>query len=372
MNELWKNKKNWISLIVISIVVIVLAIIFFVMKDRNEVNNKDKGNYVAYVKINPLVKLTFNISNCEDSNNCDNFTTEVMEVTSLNDEALDIYRDLDFKDKKLEEVIVALILMAKENNYNIEDVNITTNWSDSEDYINKKIKDKLTNTETEVQIKVNYQKKLNEKEIINNYEKKYIVSFDSDGGSDVAKETIIQNKLAIKPSNPTKEGYNFIEWQLDGKTYNFDSKVVKDITLKAKWEKITESNENTTDNGQTGISQKEKDNATLKQQLKEKGLVWDFNTKEEAYHILDIWSGGYGGEVLENSYGESDIAYTVRVTLNTVACGGSEIIDIDWRNNQPVDFIYYLYSKGYNCSGNTGYYNGRHFVINENNELIYD
>ena len=49
---------------------------------------------------------------------------------------------------------------------------------------------------------------------------------------------LVENKTASQPKNPTKSGYKFVEWQLDGSKYDFKTKVTKDITLKAKWEEI--------------------------------------------------------------------------------------------------------------------------------------
>ena len=66
---------------------------------------------------------------------------------------------------------------------------------------------------------------------------KYTVKFNSDGGSKVKDQTVKEGDKAKKPSSPTKKGYVFKSWQLDGKDYNFNSKVTKDITLKATWEK---------------------------------------------------------------------------------------------------------------------------------------
>ena len=68
--------------------------------------------------------------------------------------------------------------------------------------------------------------------------KKYTVTFNSDGGSNVASQTIIENKRATKPNNPTRSGYTFVEWQLNGKTYDFNSTITKDITLKAVWKQV--------------------------------------------------------------------------------------------------------------------------------------
>ena len=66
--------------------------------------------------------------------------------------------------------------------------------------------------------------------------KKFTVTFESDG-SVVSTQEVKKNKTATKPSDPTKEGYEFVEWQLDGARYVFSTKVTKDITLKALWEK---------------------------------------------------------------------------------------------------------------------------------------
>lgn len=66
---------------------------------------------------------------------------------------------------------------------------------------------------------------------------KYTVTFDSDGGSSVSKQTVVSGKTATKPSNPTRSGYTFKGWYLNGAEYNFPSKVTKNITLTAKWEK---------------------------------------------------------------------------------------------------------------------------------------
>lgn len=65
---------------------------------------------------------------------------------------------------------------------------------------------------------------------------KFTVSFDSNGGSDVAPITVEKNGTVEKPLNPTKLGYKFISWQLNGIDFDFSSKVLENITLVAKWE----------------------------------------------------------------------------------------------------------------------------------------
>ena len=65
--------------------------------------------------------------------------------------------------------------------------------------------------------------------------KGYTVTFDSNGGTDVASQKVKSGSKATKPSDPTKKNYVFKEWQLNGEKYDFNTKVTKNITLKAAW-----------------------------------------------------------------------------------------------------------------------------------------
>ena len=66
----------------------------------------------------------------------------------------------------------------------------------------------------------------------------YTVTFDSNGGSSVAKQTVASGETASKPADPTKEGYTFGGWYTDKElteAYDFGTTVKKSITLYAKW-----------------------------------------------------------------------------------------------------------------------------------------
>ena len=62
----------------------------------------------------------------------------------------------------------------------------------------------------------------------------FTVTFDSDGGSAVTAQKVL-NSPAIKPADPTKNGYLFAGWYLGDTQYTFDTKITTDITLKAHW-----------------------------------------------------------------------------------------------------------------------------------------
>ena len=64
----------------------------------------------------------------------------------------------------------------------------------------------------------------------------YTVTFDSNGGSAVTAQSIEAGQKATKPADPTKDGYDFKGWTLNGSAYDFNTAVNGDITLVATWE----------------------------------------------------------------------------------------------------------------------------------------
>ncbi len=63
----------------------------------------------------------------------------------------------------------------------------------------------------------------------------YTVTFDSDGGSDVAAQTVESGAKATAPEAPTKEGYTFAGWFNGEEAWDFDTAVTANVTLKAAW-----------------------------------------------------------------------------------------------------------------------------------------
>ena len=64
---------------------------------------------------------------------------------------------------------------------------------------------------------------------------KYEVKFNSNGGNKIESVMVKKNERVEAPKDPKKKGYVFVEWQLNGKSYDFKKKVTKNMTLKAKW-----------------------------------------------------------------------------------------------------------------------------------------
>ena len=67
----------------------------------------------------------------------------------------------------------------------------------------------------------------------------YTVTFDSNGGSAVASQTVVAGQTATEPEAPTRSGYRFVAWYSNStltELYNFETLVIANITLYAKWE----------------------------------------------------------------------------------------------------------------------------------------
>ncbi len=70
----------------------------------------------------------------------------------------------------------------------------------------------------------------------------YTVSFNSNGGSAVASQTVAWGSTATKPASPTKAGYTFTGWYSNSvltTAYNFSTAVKSNLILYAGWKQIT-------------------------------------------------------------------------------------------------------------------------------------
>ena len=63
----------------------------------------------------------------------------------------------------------------------------------------------------------------------------YTVTFDANGGSAVEAQTVEEGETATEPAEPTRSGYTFHGWQLEGEDYDFAAPVTGNITLTASW-----------------------------------------------------------------------------------------------------------------------------------------
>lgn len=69
---------------------------------------------------------------------------------------------------------------------------------------------------------------------------RYTVNFNSNGGNSISPQEVEEGGKAVKPSNPTINGYSFIGWYKNSnltQAFDFNTPIDGNITLYAKWEK---------------------------------------------------------------------------------------------------------------------------------------
>ena len=91
----------------------------------------------------------------------------------------------------------------------------------------------------------------------------YTVTFNTDGGSKISSVKVTEGNKVTKPTNPTKDGYKFVGWLLNGKSYDFTKEVTGNITLVASWEKTDTVKVTGVSVSKTALSLKVGDTSTL-------------------------------------------------------------------------------------------------------------
>jgi uncharacterized repeat protein (TIGR02543 family) len=348
MKKLIKNKKIVIGIIIVLLILIV-GVCFVLFNNKNNETKEGKvlknETFTAYLKINPLVKLTFDASYYECTTKdgktsiCGKYKSEVTKVELLNDDAKNIYKDIDFKGKSIDSSITNLIVTAYDKGYDIKNITLTTNWNYKKDELKTKITDKVKkDTKVDVTINYNYQKNIDEASIEDESTETYNVNFDSDGGSVVNTETVTENNVVTKPTDPTKDGYTFVEWQLDGKTYDFNTKVNKDITLKAVWKK-NESTNTSTNNTSNNTSNTSSSSSTGSTQC----VAKKFNNKYTyVYESYEACKKGGAGAVMDLADKGIDVTtYSCREIYDDCGTKWYGVVFDKWSDELDKNVEYY-------------------------------
>ena len=66
----------------------------------------------------------------------------------------------------------------------------------------------------------------------------HTVTFDYNYDNITTTATVNDGECVAEPDEPTREGFNFMGWKLNGADYDFEAPVTADITLVAEWEAI--------------------------------------------------------------------------------------------------------------------------------------
>lgn len=209
------------------------------------------------------------------------------------------------KNKKLVLILVGILLILI-----LSLIFVILNYTKNSD-----IDDNKQNLEQNVNVEEN-----NDKIVEEVY---YTVNFDSDGGSNTDSVVVLKGECVEKPDNPIKNGYTFIEWQLDGKTFDFTAKIDKEITLKAKWEKnivVEEKDDEVGSNTNVDTTKKPENvlnlNDNIKVHIEQNTVLCGFamftTNLKEVYPHAYIKSGNYvsywpGEDAVDGEVSEEDL-----------------------------------------------------------------
>ncbi len=109
----------------------------------------------------------------------------------------------------------------------------------------------------------------------------YTISFESNGGSTVNNKIINYNTKVDKPNNPTRAGYSFQGWYEDEaltSSFDFDTLIVEDKTLYAKWQQI---NSGGSSSGSSSNSNSESSNDRNDSNAQKENTIVIVNGQEE-------------------------------------------------------------------------------------------
>lgn len=188
--------------------------------------NQVENDYKMYIKGDNVIRLLLSerYHSCvtgEQVKRCGLIRDDVIKATNLttseeikeyiNQDAVDVVNNIIASDKS-------------------DTIDITTNWNNR--YSEEELASIFESDTKEVN--VTFASEFNESDLKT---KKYKVTFDAKNGSEIKEVLVSENGKVKKPQKPTRKGYTFVCWQVDGKKYNFNKNVTKDIELVAKWKK---------------------------------------------------------------------------------------------------------------------------------------
>ena len=248
------------------------------------------------------------------------------------------------------------------------------NW-----YLDDKVFDFSTPIEKNITLKAKWIKDAGSEVKI----QKYAIIFNSDGGSSVSSLEVDENGLVKRPSDPTRDGYKFVGWLLNGKDYDFNTPVSGNLTLTAKWEKVNNTTNTNNDNkkpnnnknnnnnnnnkkddtievssikhSKSSLSLKVGENSTLTATINpsnatDKKVTWSSSNKSVATVDSNgkVVAVGPGTAVITAKVGNKTVTCTVTVTENvTYSVKWEEV-----KNSSVGQYkLYIVSSKGEKVSG---------------------
>ena len=281
LKSVLKSKKFWIILIII----ILLFLTFIIFQVDGEEIESIKNPYEVWVGDGEDVELIIRFweeydecSNFSGTHICSDKTLKIYELEILHSNLSDALSEYPIGDNTtISEVIIAFLDYAFTKNAIEEDIQIISDYKFDTDFENT-IKEHFN----DVNIEFSYGGLSYTGDPQDSY-LYYTITFDTKGGSPIDSIVVADNTTIEKPSDPTKEGYTFEYWELDGEEYDFTTPVTEEMTLTAIWkENKNSSNNNSSNNTSNNSSNNTNNNTTSSSKIN-----LNNNISITEYHVND-------------------------------------------------------------------------------------
>ena len=194
-----------------------------------------------------LCTLLLQLAACKNGNNSDTDTsdsdTEAPSTQIDIPETFQLTKALGFIANGN---VLSMTLAREESSYELDvssliSTGMGTRWAITTDEAgenvvsNKKIN--LSVGENVFYVKVSYREESFMYKAVVNYRSAYTVEFYSNCDEYISTQIVDKGTTLTRPNNPTRSGYTFLGWYLDGKPFSFSTAPTKSCTLIAHWDK---------------------------------------------------------------------------------------------------------------------------------------
>lgn len=395
MEELLSNKYMLLAIGTLIFVGSIMLGIDFLNTENTEkdtVIEHKKYEYKMYVKSTEIFRFNFEASydECEDTSGkkyaCGNYSDKILSSQLIKSEN-NLFNTINFNDKSIIDTLSTIIDISLKNGYSSESIKIISNYEFNYKDITNELKKKFSLNDNFRVIGIT-RATLDDKDVIEELTndastKLYKIIFDSLGGTPVSEQEIVDGELLIEPVVPVKEGFEFLEWQVNGVKYDYNVPVTTDLMLVASWKELIKEEPKTVATT-TVVADKNVESAvnttTTTKKLPNK-MLSSFNNINLNDNILvyDEIRGstcGYyyfskgideGGEIIFDELVEESVITELEKTKNNLPMGIKDFNFSFVDHKLKITYTTLLISEKYK---NTTLYNNWHNNINKISSIL--
>lgn len=252
-------KNNWLWLILIIIILIIGIVLLIQYKNSDGTKEHKIANYELWISSSEKTELIIRFKEEYDvcwqpfkRSICSDKKLTITEFEVINEDLKDIIESTNTSDLTIEEAIILFLNQALEKGIDLKNIKIITDYQFDESFKNR-IKNAFKDKELNIEFhygSLGYTGELKETYTY------YTITFDASGGTPIDSIVVKEEEQVPEPTAPTRDGYTFVEWQLNGEKYDFSTPVTEEITLTAIWKETKNESSNNSNNSSNNETNK--------------------------------------------------------------------------------------------------------------------